>query len=86
MDLKKLSSLLANNDIVLAIGLVIIVCMMVIPLPAPLLDALLTINISLAFACGCNSSCLFVYKRASGLFFVSDSTAYCNIIQAGAKR
>ena len=48
MDLKKLSSLLANNDIVLAIGLVIIVCMMVIPLPATLLDFLLTINISLA--------------------------------------
>ena len=48
MDMKKLSSLLANNDIVLAIGLVVIVCMMVIPLPAPLLDLLLTINISLA--------------------------------------
>jgi len=48
MDLKKLSSLLANNDIVLAIGLVVIVCMMVIPLPPPLLDVLLTVNISLA--------------------------------------
>ena len=48
MDLRKLSSLLKNNDIVLAIGLVIIVCMMVIPLPSPMLDFLLTINISLA--------------------------------------
>ena len=48
MDLRKLSSLLKNNDIVLAVGLVIIVCMMVIPLPSPMLDFLLTINISLA--------------------------------------
>lgn len=48
MDLRKLSSLLANNDIVLAIGLVVIVCMMVIPLPPVLLDLLLTVNISLA--------------------------------------
>lgn len=48
MELTKLSNILKNNDIVLAIGLVIIVCMMVIPLPAPLLDILLTVNISLA--------------------------------------
>lgn len=48
MELTKLSNILKNNDIVLAIGLVVIVCMMVIPLPAPLLDILLTINISLA--------------------------------------
>ena len=48
MDFSKLSSILKNNDIVLAIGLVVIVCMMVIPLPAPLLDILLTVNISLA--------------------------------------
>ena len=48
MELFKLSNILKNNDIVLAIGLVIIVCMMVIPLPAPLLDILLTVNISLA--------------------------------------
>ncbi|MCQ2754042.1 MAG: flagellar biosynthesis protein FlhA [bacterium] len=48
MELSKLSDILKNNDIVLAIGLVVIVCMMVIPLPAPLLDILLTINISLA--------------------------------------
>ncbi len=48
MDFTKLSNILKNNDIVLAIGLVVIVCMMVIPLPAPLLDILLTINISLA--------------------------------------
>lgn len=48
MELTKISNILKNNDIVLAIGLVVIVCMMVIPLPAPLLDILLTINISLA--------------------------------------
>ena len=41
MELGKLSNILKNNDIVLAIGLVVIVCMMVIPLPAPLLDLLL---------------------------------------------
>ena len=48
MDLRKLSALLKNNDIVLAVGLVIVVCMMVIPLPSPMLDFMLTINISLA--------------------------------------
>lgn len=48
MEFSKLSQILKNNDIVLAIGLVVIVCMMVIPLPAALLDILLTINISLA--------------------------------------
>ena len=48
MELSKLSNILKNNDIVLAIGLVVIVCMMVIPLPAPFLDILLTVNISLA--------------------------------------
>ena len=48
MDFSNLANILKNNDIVLAIGLVVIVCMMIIPLPAPLLDILLTINISLA--------------------------------------
>ena len=48
MNLGSLASLLRNNDVVFAIGLVIIVCMMVLPLPAPLLDFLLTINISLS--------------------------------------
>ena len=48
MELGKLSKILKNNDIVLAIGLVIIVIMMVIPIPAPCLDLLLTVNISLA--------------------------------------
>ena len=48
MELGNLSKLLKNNDIVLAIGLVIIVVMMVIPIPAPFLDLLLTVNISLA--------------------------------------
>ncbi len=44
----KLALLLKNNDIVLAIGLVVIVLMMVIPIPPQLLDLLLTINISLS--------------------------------------
>ena len=48
MEFSKLSQILKNNDIVLAIGLVVIVCMMVIPLPAAMLDILLTVNISLA--------------------------------------
>ncbi len=48
MNLGKLSNLLKNNDISLAIGLVFIVLMMVIPLPPAMLDILLTINISLS--------------------------------------
>ena len=48
MDFSKLVKLLNNNDIVLAVALVTVVGMMIIPLPAPLLDILLTINISLA--------------------------------------
>lgn len=48
MDLGKLSVLMKNNDIVLAIGLVTIVAMMVLPIPPTILDFLLTINISLA--------------------------------------
>ena len=48
MDFGKLSVLLKNNDIVLAIGLVTIVTMMVLPLPPGLLDLLLTVNISFA--------------------------------------
>ena len=48
MNFGKVSELLKNSDISLAIGLVFIVAMMVIPLPPPLLDILLTINISLS--------------------------------------
>src|SRR5574344_295547 len=48
MNFGKLANMLKNNDIVLAVGLVIIICMMVLPLPPFLLDFLLTINISLA--------------------------------------
>ena len=48
MDLKKLTQLIQNNDIALAIGIVLIVAMMVIPLPPPVLDMLLIINISLS--------------------------------------
>lgn len=44
----KLKDLLQNNDIVLAVGLVVVIGMMVLPLPSALLDFLLTINISLS--------------------------------------
>lgn len=44
----KLRKLLQNNDIVLAIGLVLVIGMMIIPLPPILLDILLTVNISLS--------------------------------------
>ncbi len=44
----KISQLVQNNDIVLAVGLVVIIGMMLIPLPPMLLDILLTMNISLA--------------------------------------
>lgn len=48
MNLGGLSNMFKNNDIVLSVGLVLIVCMMILPLPAPMLDFLLTINISLS--------------------------------------
>lgn len=48
MNFGKVSELLKNSDISLAIGLVFIVAMMVLPLPPPVLDILLTINISLS--------------------------------------
>lgn len=48
MDLNKLSFLLKNNDIILAVGLVTIIAMMVLPIPPELLDFLLTLNISFA--------------------------------------
>ncbi|MBR2525802.1 flagellar biosynthesis protein FlhA [bacterium] len=48
MNFGKVAELLKNSDISLAIGLVFIVAMMVIPLPPPILDVLLTVNISLS--------------------------------------
>jgi len=48
VDLSRLAQILKNDDIVLAVGLVVIVCMMIIPLPPFCLDLLLTVNISLA--------------------------------------
>lgn len=48
MQLNSLVNLLKNNDIIMAVGLVIIVAMMIIPLPPMLLDILLTLNISLS--------------------------------------
>jgi len=46
VDLSKLSFLLKNNDVILAIGLVTIIAMMVLPIPPAILDFLLTLNIS----------------------------------------
>lgn len=48
MNFGRISELLKNSDISLAVGLVFIVAMMVIPVPPPMLDILLTINISLS--------------------------------------
>ena len=44
----KILNLLKNNDIILAVAMITIVLMMVIPIPAQLLDMLLTFNISLS--------------------------------------
>lgn len=48
MDYKKFIQMIQNDDIALAIGMVLIVAMMVIPLPPPILDILLICNISLS--------------------------------------
>ena len=51
MNFGKVAELLKNSDISLAIGLVFIVAMMVIPLPPPILDVLLTVFDSFLFYC-----------------------------------
>ena len=48
MNFGSIVSLLKNNDVIMAIGFVIIVAMMIIPLPPILLDILLTLNIFLS--------------------------------------
>lgn len=48
MNFGRITELLKNSDISLAVGLVFIVAMLVIPLPPPILDILLTVNISLS--------------------------------------
>lgn len=48
MEEKNIANFFKNDEVVLAIGLVVIIGMMVVPLPAPLLDVLLTINIALS--------------------------------------
>ncbi len=48
MNLSNLATLFKNNDVILAVGLVIIISMMILPLPPQLLDVLLTLNISLS--------------------------------------
>lgn len=57
MNVAKIADLLKNNDIVLAIMLVVIVGMMILPLPPILLDILLTLN--LAFALIIMLTCLY---------------------------
>lgn len=48
MNLGTLATLFKNNDVILAVGLVVIISMMILPLPPQLLDVLLTLNISLS--------------------------------------
>jgi flagellar biosynthesis protein FlhA len=48
VNLEKLATILKNNDIALAIGLVTIIAMMVLPIPPHILDFLLTLNISVS--------------------------------------
>ena len=48
MGKLKFSELMKNNDIILAIVLVVIIGMMIIPLPPILIDVLITINLSFA--------------------------------------
>lgn len=43
-----LTNILKHKDIILPVGVILIIAMMLIPLPSPLLDILLTINIALA--------------------------------------
>ncbi len=48
MNFQSILKLFKQSDIIMAIGLVIVVCMMVLPLPPHVLDFLLIINISLS--------------------------------------
>ena len=48
MNMRQIALMLKNNDIALAIGLVVIVGMMILPIPPMLLDILLTVNISVS--------------------------------------
>lgn len=48
MDFAKFKEMIQNNDVALAIGVVLIVAMMVIPLPPFMLDVLLVVNLSLS--------------------------------------
>jgi len=50
MSGRTLRKLLSHTDLLAAVGVVLIVSMLVIPLPAMLLDLLITVNISLALA------------------------------------
>ncbi len=47
---RALRKLLKHTDLMAAVGVVLIICMLVIPLPAVLLDMLITVNISAALA------------------------------------
>ncbi len=45
---RGIGSLIKYSDIALAVGVVVIIGMMIIPLPTALLDTLLTVNITAA--------------------------------------
>ncbi|MGH2910561.1 MAG: FHIPEP family type III secretion protein, partial [Solirubrobacteraceae bacterium] len=45
-----LRRILAHTDMLAAVGVVVVICMLVIPLPPMLLDVLITLNISVALA------------------------------------
>ncbi len=47
---RFLRKLLAHTDLLAAVGVVLVICMLVIPLPPVLLDMLITLNISAALA------------------------------------
>jgi flagellar biosynthesis protein FlhA len=47
---NTLRRILAHTDMLAAIGVVVVICMLVIPLPPMLLDLLITLNISVALA------------------------------------
>lgn len=48
MNKTKLKEFLQNSDILMAVGLVVVIGMMLIPLPSWILDILLTVNISIS--------------------------------------
>ncbi len=48
MNGNGVKRMLRHSDLLAAVGVVLVVTMLVVPLPAPLLDLLITVNISAA--------------------------------------